>query len=266
MNKEVISKLNQALELGKKVAFVTLTEENGSSPGRVGDSILVYEDGTLVGTCGGGLLEHTIQTKALACLKNEESTEFSINLKEIGMSCGGSVRGFIDCRNRTTNLLVIGGGHLGKYIYQFSQILGYSVTIMDDREQYANSERFPNAKIICGDYGKVFTGKNYADSYIIIVSRGHGTDYVALKSLIKKDFKYLGLLGSKRKIISLLEKLKKDDIDYSKINNFYTPIGLNIAVSDPAEIAMSILAELMVVKNNGKLEHLSRVEESCTLR
>ncbi len=256
MNIEVISQLNQDIKDSKLVALVTVTESSGSAPGRQGNMMLVYPDGSIVGTCGGGKVEHLIIQEAVHCLDSGVGGNFDQTLEDIGMTCGGRMKGYIDVHKNEKQLVIVGGGHIGAKLYSLGLELGFNMTIMDDREEFANTKRFPNAKTKHGQLQKLIAEEVLTNKYIVIVSRGHDTDYEALHSVIERDYAYLGLIGSKKKVIGILERLHEAGVNYEEYENFYAPVGLAIARKDPAEIALSILAEILLVKNNGSLDHM----------
>lgn len=256
MNDNVINLLNENIKKGQKVALVTVTNSTGSAPGRTGNMMLVYPDGSIEGTCGGGKVEYTVIQQTLQCLEKGTSETFDIKLEDIGMSCGGHMKGFIDVQMNEKQLVIIGGGHIGVKLYALGKELGFTMTVIDDREEFANEDRFPEARTVSGSLKEILKEENLTDKFVVIVSKGHVTDYEALLEVIHVDYRYLGLIGSKKKVLGLLENLKTDGIDYTEYKNFYAPVGLDIARKDPAEIAFSIMAEILLVKNNGSLNHM----------
>lgn len=256
MNTVVINRLNKDISEGVQVALVSVTKSTGSAPGRTGNMMLVYPDGSIVGTCGGGKVEFTIIKQAIECLNEGKSEDFSIVLEDIGMSCGGSMKGFIDVQTNEKQLVIVGGGHIGSKLYTFALELGFSITIIDDREDYSNQSRFPEARTLSGDITEIMKGESVKDKYVVLVTKGHATDYQALVEVINKDYKYLGLIGSKKKVIQLLADLKEEGHDYHDYKKLYAPVGLAIARKDPAEIALGIMAEILLVKNSGSLKHM----------
>lgn len=260
MNKLIIEKLNEAVNNNIEVAYVTVTKSTGSAPGRVGNTMLVFKDGSIVGTCGGGKVEYNVIKEAVKCLEENISKPFSYRLNEqgeIGMICGGLMEGFIDVVKNDKNLIIIGGGHIGNYLYNISSELGFNVTIVDERLEFANKERFPNANVVFGEYRDVLKDVIVKDSYIVITTKGHTSDYEALKEVVNKDYKYLGLIGSKRKISTLMKDAVNDGLNVVNNSRLFSPIGLDIAKNDPAEIALSIIAEILLIKNDGSLNHLN---------
>ena len=165
--------------------------------------------------------------------------------------------GFIYFVNNDKYLVIIGGGLIGNYLYNISLELEFNITVIDERIEFANAERFPNAKVIFGEYSKVLKGINVKNSYIVITTKGHTSDYEALKEVVGKDYKYLGLIGSKRKINTLMQDAVKEGLNVIDNKRLFSPIGLDIAKNDPAEIALSIMAEILLIKNGGSLKHLN---------
>ena len=260
MNKLIIERLNDCVSKNIKVAYITVTKSTGSAPGRVGNTMLVFSDGKIEGTVGGGKVEYSVIKEAIKCLEASTSKPFSYSLNEqgeIGMICGGLMEGFIDVVKNDKNLVIIGGGHIGNHLYNISLELSFNVTVVDERIEFANNERFPNAEVIFGEYGKVLKNLDVKDSYIVITTKGHTSDYEALEQVVGKEYKYLGLIGSKRKINTLMKDAVKDGLNVVNNKRLFSPIGLDIAKNDPAEIALSIIAEILLIKNGGSLNHLN---------
>ena len=260
MNRFLIEKLNEAVTNNIKVAYVTVTKSTGSAPGRVGNTMLVFSDGKIEGTVGGGKVEYSVIKEAIKCLEDYTSKPFSYTLNEqgeIGMICGGLMEGFIDVVKNDKNLVIIGGGHIGNHLYNIALELDFNITVIDERIEFANSERFPEAKVLSGEYNKVLKDVDVKNSYIVITTKGHTSDYEALREVVGKDYRYLGLIGSKRKINTLMNDAINDGLNVVNNNRLFSPIGLNIAKNDPAEIALSIMAEILLIKNGGSLKHLN---------
>lgn len=257
MNKEYILKMNELSQKNKRFALVSITNCIGSSPARVGHNMVICEDGSITGTCGGGLIESKIIDLSIECLKNGKSTSFDFNLIEIGMSCGGSVKGFIQVPQNDNKIVIIGGGHVGKKLYDITRHLQFDVTILDNREDFASKIRFPECNTICCNYTDICNNANIDENtYIIIATSDHKSDLISLEQVITKSPKYIGMIGSKRKIKGIIDTVKKDGITTDMLNKIHAPIGLDIATYEVGEIAISILAEILLIKNNGGLRHL----------
>ncbi len=258
MNKDVIKELNKSIENHYAVAFVTITKTTGSAPCYTGQNMLVYPDKSIVGTVGGGALEAQIIERALAAINLGENQAFSINLSDIDMSCGGACEGFIQTMNRSRQLVIVGGGHIGKYVYEMSNKLDFDIIVIDDRELYTIKDRFENATVVMEDIKKAICEYEFNnEAYFVVVTKGHDTDYEALKAILEKEnvFPYVGIIGSKKKLEKIYKQLENDGISKEKINQVYGPIGLNIAENNPAEIAVSIIAEILSVKNKSEITH-----------
>ena len=268
MEGKILKAVSSAVERGIETAVVTVLEVKGSSPGKEGAMMAVFSDGSILGTVGGGALEYEFIQEALKAIKENKSCEKSFELTEKGslhMKCGGFVRAYIKVFAKREKLLIMGGGHLGAELYTLGKFLNKYVVIFDDREEFANRERFPEAdEIILGKMKE--TVKNYSideNSYIIIVTRGHENDKECLKAILdKKVFpKYIGMVGSRGKVLSTYKELLDKGYLKEELKKIYSPIGLDISSSEPKEIALGIMAEITAVKNQKTGEHMRDVRK-----
>ena len=268
MEGKILKAVSSAVEKGIETAVVTVLEVKGSSPGKEGSMMAVFSDGSILGTVGGGALEYEFIQEALKAIKENKSFEKSFELTEKGslhMKCGGFVRAYIKVFAKREKLLIMGGGHLGAELYTLGKFLNKYVVIFDDREEFANRERFPEAdEIILGKMKE--TVKNYSideNSYIIIVTRGHENDKECLKAILdKKVFpKYIGMVGSRGKVLSTYKELLDEGYLKEELKKIYSPIGLDISSSEPKEIALGIMAEITAVKNQKTGEHMRDVRK-----
>lgn len=255
---EVFAKISEALKMNIPCALVTVIDHAGSTPGKQGSVMTVLSNGETYGTVGGGSLEHSVTKSALECISAGENRELSLDLTDDGMMCGGKVRLYIKTFAPSERLIICGGGHIGQKLYQLGIMLGFSVTVIDDRAEFANKTNFPDASdVICGDVGKILSEINITSScYIAIATRSHETDFEAVKAVASSDAAYTGMIGSRRKVKKLLDKLSTDGISQEDIDKLYAPMGLDIATVKTEEIALSIISEIMLVKNNGTLRHM----------
>ena len=268
MEGKILKAVSSAVEKGIETAVVTVLEVKGSSPGKEGSMMAVFSDGSILGTVGGGALEYEFIQEALKAIKENKSYEKSFELTEKGslhMKCGGFVRAYIKVFAKREKLLIMGGGHLGAELYTLGKFLNKYVVIFDDREEFANKERFPEADEII--FGKMEeTVKNYSideNSYIIIVTRGHENDKECLKAILDKKVspKYIGMVGSRGKVLSTYKELLDEGYSEEELKKIYSPIGLDISSSEPKEIALGIMAEITAVKNQKTGEHMRDVRK-----
>lgn len=268
MEGKILKAVSSAVEKGIETAVVTVLEVKGSSPGKEGSMMAVFSDGSILGTVGGGALEYEFIQEALKAIKENKSCEKSFELTEKGslhMKCGGFVRAYIKVFAKREKLLIMGGGHLGAELYTLGKFLNKYVVIFDDREEFANKERFPEADEII--FGKMKeTVKNYSideNSYIIIVTRGHENDKECLKAILDKKVspKYIGMVGSRGKVLSTYKELLDEGYSKEELKKIYSPIGLDISSSEPKEIALGIMAEITAVKNQKTGEHMRDVRK-----
>lgn len=268
MEGKILKAVSSAVEKGIETAVVTVLEVKGSSPGKEGSMMAVFSDGSILGTVGGGALEYEFIQEALKAIKENKSCEKSFELTEKGslhMKCGGFVRAYIKVFAKREKLLIMGGGHLGAELYTLGKFLNKYVVIFDDREEFANRKRFPEAdEIIFGTMKE--TVKNYSideNSYIIIVTRGHENDKECLKAILDKKVspKYIGMVGSRGKVLATYKELLDEGYSKDELKKIYSPIGFDISSSEPKEIALGIMAEITAVKNQKTGEHMRDVRK-----
>ena len=257
MNKEVFAAVSEALEKGEAAALVTIVSTTGSTPQRVGAKMLVYSDGRTVGTIGGGCYENDAFWKAREAIaqrkpqlvKYELSDDFA---QETGLICGGQMDVYIEPIEPSPELYVIGAGHVGFHLARVAHEVGFVVHIVDDREKFANADRFPNAaEIVVDDIPQWLERTPLPPhAYVVVVTRGHTNDLEAMRALAPRDLRYLGLIGSRAKVARIYDELLKDGrLPTERLERVHAPIGLDIGAVTPQEIAVSIIAELIAVKH-----------------
>jgi xanthine dehydrogenase accessory factor len=259
VSQEVFEALNRALERGDDAALVTIVSSQGSTPQRVGAKMLVYPDGRMVGTIGGGCYENdafwkareAIQTRKPLLVKYDLNYDFA---QENGLVCGGQMQVYIEPLESTPRLYVIGAGHVGFNLAKLAATIGFKIHVLDDREKFANSERFPDAESVVvetiPDWLK--SADIPSSAYVVIVTRGHTHDLDALRSLAKRELRYLGLIGSKAKVKRIYDALLDEGMPVEYLQRVHAPVGLDIGAVSPEEIAVAILAELIAVRR-GKI-------------
>ncbi|WP_432408732.1 XdhC family protein [Wukongibacter sp. M2B1] len=268
MEYKLLDMISYEVKNNRKAALVTITKVEGSSPRKEGSMMGVREDGTIFGTIGGGKLELVVTKWAEKCMSDCKNQIFHFKLNDeegsLHMQCGGEVDVFIKVFNPPQKLLIVGGGHIALKIYEFSKMLGFYNVIVEDREEFCNKERFPESdELLIGDIEKILSEYPIGDNcYIVIVTRGHKYDEIALKSVIESDAKYIGMIGSKNKTKYIRDNLIKAEIPKKLIERVYAPIGINLGGETPEEIAFSIMAEIQLVKNMGSLLHLKDIKKT----
>lgn len=261
-DKKVILKLNEFYQKNIPVALVMVVEVDGSTPRGIGSMMLVDQKGNLLaGTIGGGILEERAKQDAVNCIKTKKSTlvkyDLNSNTKSknrVPMICGGKTGIFIKVINAKDHLVIAGGGHIAHKLSKLAKILGYTITVLDYREDMITKDRFPEAdKLLLGDIPEnlrkipIDTNTN-----IVIITHGHEFDQECLETVINSNARYIGMIGSKNKVKTCLKNLEKKGISKEKLSKVYTPIGLNIGGESPEEIALSIMAEIQAVKYKKK--------------
>src|SRR5437016_55640 len=242
-------------KLGQKCAVATIVQVNGSIPSFESAKILVREDGSFMGTVGGGCVEAEVWNAAREVIETEKPRHLSFSLGQDaaydeGLICGGQLNIFVEPVIPQPRAFIFGGGHVSKSISKVANIAGFSTTIVDDREAFANAERFPEAEATYAEeYESVFPRLPVnSTSYLIIVTRGHRDDMRVLRWAISTPAKYISMIGSKRKTISVVKELEKDGIPREAFERIFAPMGLEIGAESPEEIAISVVAEMIAVR------------------
>jgi xanthine dehydrogenase accessory factor len=228
---------------------------NGSTPQRAGAKMLVFADGRTVGTIGGGCYENDAFWKAreaiasgrTALLHYELNDDFA---QENGLICGGQMDVHIDPLIPSPHLYIIGAGHVGWHLARAAAEADFHVHVVDDRDKFASVERFPQATEIVVEPVEDWVARVElpAAAYVVIVTRGHRGDLDALRALAGRELRYLGLIGSKAKVTRIYGVLRSEGVHEETLRRVHAPIGLDIGAVTPAEIAISILAQLIAVR------------------
>jgi len=250
---QIFQKLSTFNRSGLKAAFCLITNTSGSSPRKIGSKMIVYEDGTIDGTIGGGAIEKEVIDIAIEAIKTNKTQNIQYKLKEdLGMVCGGSMDVYIEPILPNEKLIIFGAGHIGKVLARYSSDLGFAVTVVDEREGILNETEFPDCTLVNKMFTEAINELEFDDdTYIVILTHKHVYDSAILKLVCKKKHYYLGMIGSKIKVAEIKKQFIKEKITTEKeFNNIDTPIGIPIKSETPKEIAISILARLIDSKNN----------------
>ena len=227
--------------------------------------MLVRDDGSTVGTVGGGCVEADVWQAAREVIEQERPRVLTFDLNEnpaedTGLTCGGSLEIFVEPVLPSPSLYLFGAGHVSQAIAKVASLAGFDIHVVDDRETYASRERFPEAaSLIADEYEAVFQRLELPEAaYIVISTRGHRDDMRILRWAVQQPSKYLGMIGSRRKVISTCRELMKEGFDAAKFANLRAPMGLDIGAVAPEEIAVSVVAEMIAVKRAQNVSHLSK--------
>jgi len=245
-------------------AIATITEAKGSTPRNVA-KMIIKPDGKIIGTIGGGLSEAYIIKEALKVIKNKQSCSATYVLnrsakKGLDMDCGGKLSVFIEYIGCAAKLVLIGGGHVSLAIAKMAEMLDLYIIIVENREEFGNPNRFPFAhEVICHpEWDKALDQlKLTTDDYIVLVTGSW--DELTLKQVIKKPSAYIGMMGSRRKVATIMQHLKNERFSVQQLQKVHAPIGLDIGAETPEEIAISILSEIMKVKSDTSGQSMNQI-------
>ncbi len=262
---EIFEEIVKLKKAGRASALATIVECRGSSPQKQGAKMLVRDDGSILGTLGGGCLEaDVVQASLMAIRDNSPRTlPFELTEKDGGLVCGGTVLVYIEPVLIDPRLVVLGAGHVGKALSVLARFSGFKVTVVDDRPEHANRDNLPDAhEIVVNDFGTVFSVVP-ADrgTFIVVATRGHNHDLEAVRAALVTDAGYVGLLGSRRKKGILINALREAGFSPEDVQRIIIPVGVPIGSVTPEEIAVSIMAQIIQYRREHDASRVSR--SSC---
>ncbi len=254
--RDVLAFAAEKVAEGRRVALVTVTETDGSSPATPGQVMAVAADGEAAGTVGGGATEYALVRRAMeAIAAGERVFSFSYSHAESGMTCGGSMAGFGNVLGAGARVVIFGGGHIAQSLAPLAAATGFSVCVVDNRPGLEQAH--PNARFVLAGPAEYESRVEITHGdYVVICTHGHAQDEDALRFCMAKAPAYLGMIGSRAKVRALFDHLRAEGVPDEALDRVYSPIGLAIATGAPAEIAVSILAEILLVKNGGAPRHM----------
>ena len=252
--KSIYQALSEIEKNNETAALCTVTSSEGSTPRHVGSKMLVYPDGRFIGTVGGGDLEHRVLDEAWMAISDGQPRYLHYNMADPSRGdpgvCGGQVEVFVEPILPAPFLVVIGAGHVGKAVVHLAKWLGYRVAVSDDRAEFCNETVIPNADayypVTMDELAKQITIDKR--TVLILTTRGSATDVAGLSPLLDSSAGYIGVIGSKRRWATTVKALKGKGVSDEKLAKVHSPIGLELQAETPEEIAVSIMAEVMMVK------------------
>jgi xanthine dehydrogenase accessory factor len=257
---ELHAKIAELAREGVPFVVATIVDVKGSSPRGVGARMLVLHDGSIVETIGGGVLEKQVITDALTCIASGVTRSERYELREegahaLGSLCGGEATVFFEVHAPARTLLIVGAGHVGQKLCSLARLLDYQVVVLDSRQDMVTAERFPDAdRLICGDPSQTAELFDIGErTHVVIVTHGHLHDKGALRSALGSAAASVGMIGSAKKVRTIFAQLREEGVPAESLERVHSPIGLDIGAETPAELALSIMAEI-VADSCGKLE------------
>jgi xanthine dehydrogenase accessory factor len=250
--------LADAILQSRPAAVATIVKTMGSSPRSAGSKMLVYSDGRIVGSVGGGEMEQQVIAAAQEVIRQGQPRylDFTLSTPERGdpLVCGGEMEIFVEPLVTTPTLLIVGAGHIGAACAELGKFLGFRVVVIDDRPELASKDKLPAAdEIIVGDTAaELHKVETTPQTYIVLVTRAHTLDAVVLRAALEKTAAYIGMLGSKRRVLTVFDMLKQEGVAEAEFERVHAPIGIEIHAETPQEIALSIMAQVVNAKRESK--------------
>lgn len=240
---------------GRKCALATIVEVNGSIPSFQGSMMLIRDDGTMIGTVGGGCVEAEVYNAAREAMATGRPRMLAFTLGQDaaydnGLICGGQLNVYVEPVLHQPRTLILGAGHISRSLYLIASTAGFDVAVIDNREEFANRQRFPEAaEIYAAEYEEVFPKLAPGESgYIVIVTRGHRDDMRVLRWAVGTPARYIAMISSRRKVIAVIRELEKEGLPREAFERLSAPMGLEIGAVTPEEIAVSVVAEMIAVR------------------
>ncbi len=254
---EIFHALVENLTAGEKLSMCIIVDNRGSTPRRVGSKMLVYPDGSILGTVGGGEMENRVRKEAINAMQDGRPRLLEFNMVDPANGdpgvCGGSLEVYVEPISPRPTLVIIGMGHIGKEVAHLAHRLDFRIVITDDREEFCSQETIPDADerypIPMAEFAETYNIKS--DTYIVFTTRGSDVDVAGLPAILESPAAYIGIIGSKRRWIHTRNLLIEKGVSTEKLGRINSPIGLDLGGEKPAEIAVSILAEILMMQNRG---------------
>ena len=249
--------VGEATRKNEPVVLCTVVKSEGSTPRHVGSKMLVYPDGRFVGTVGGGDLEHRVLDEAWMALIDGKARLLHYNLADPARGdpgvCGGQVEVFVEPLLPSPTVVVIGAGHVGRAVAHLAKWLQFRVVVSDDRPEYCNKETIPEADAfhVCAMEELPQRVKFDARTYVVLTTRGSSVDAAGLPALLRAPAAYLGAIGSRRRWTTTVKELELRGVAPAEIARVHSPMGLELQAETPEEIAVSILAEILMLRDRG---------------
>ncbi len=253
----IISVLADLERNGQAGVLCTIIQSRGSTPRHEGSKMLVFADGSFTGTVGGGEIENRVRAEAMQALKDGKSRLLKYDMVDPKKGdpgvCGGTMEVFVEPFLPQPTLVVIGGGHVGKAVVHLADWLGFRVAVSDDREEFCTPEANPGAQIFLPvamqDLPQHFDITPY--TYLVLTTRGSNVDIEGLPALLDSPAAFIGIIGSRRRWLTTRKALLEKGVPEEKLDRVVSPIGIELEAETPEEIAVSIMAQILMFRNGG---------------
>lgn len=269
---DIFEAISELRETGKPLAIAIVIRTEGSVPRKPGAKMIVCKDGKIIGTLGGGDLENKVIQEALETIDKgtPRISSFTLDMEKgkLDMMCGGTVEIYIEPLFPSEKLVIFGAGHITRSLAPMMKKIGFLVSVVDDSQDFLKKEYFPDIEDVHIENMEAFAGGLSSDNktYIVVLSRGFSRDKAVLSQLLKKQFPYIGMIGSQRKLESMIKELQEEGIPIKAFSVIKSPVGLDIGAETPEEIAISIAGEIIAVRK-GKLNlHDHKKKERKAIR
>ncbi len=266
MDTKLLKTINELLEKGESAALCTITQASGSTPRHAGSKMLVFENGAFTGTVGGGELESRILAEARLAIDEMKPRLLKYNMTDPGL-CGGQVEVFVEPILPPAKIVIIGGGHVGKAVAHLARWLKFQVAVSDDRAEFCTPETNPDAD----EFFPVLMRElpNHLNinrqTYLILTTRGSSVDVDGLPALLTSKAAYIGVIGSRKRWAATVQGLQEKGFSAAQIARIHSPLGLELNAETPEEIAISILAEIIMLRNDGDGKQMSNPKKQNNL-
>lgn len=251
-SRELYREMSALAEQGTPFVVATIVESLGSTPRKTGAKMIVLADGRTIDTVGGGKIEAEVTRDALDALKRGVSrvVEYQLRLTgehALGMACGGEAKVFLDVHAPDRTLVIAGAGHISQKLCPMAKLLDFRVVVVDQRPEFANTERFPLAdEVIVGSPADIASLVRLDDrTHVVIVTHGHLFDKDALRAVATSPAPYVGMIGSRSKVSTVMRDLAEEGVSAEALARVHAPIGVDLGGQTPGEIAVSILSEII---------------------
>lgn len=263
--REVTEALLALLNEGTRGALATVVATSGSVPQRAGARLLLRDDGTSVGTIGGGAIEERVLSELKVVIETGRASMLRQDLtRDLGMCCGGHMEIFLEPAHAPPRMNLFGAGHVALPTARLALSVGFAVNVIDEREELLTGERFPGCTLHLVDAHAYFKRREFhaGNDWVLIVTHNHQLDEDILALAVARPHAYIGLMGSRRKVLRLVERVQARHTEGPEpsFERVYAPVGLDLGALTPEEIAVSIVAEWVALRRGKKLEHLSLLQ------